>query len=198
MSGHGGGEAVPVAAAEEKIVNVAKNVVLPVNPNREKMISGTATHIAAEVIVSKLLRQVTGMEQRGWMELAAIHTLSQPFLGGFNFFENEKELLKVANNNVARATPENKYPLMDQVKDGAKESPAVLVAMYIAATAQKGFAFPSFGVRDLMLVVAAKALSRVLLANVHSKLPDTLHKGLIVHDQMMVRQKASSSIAKKK
>ena len=60
MSGHGGAEAVPVAAAEEKIVNVAKNVVLPVNPNREKMISGTATHIAAEVIVSKLLRQGHG------------------------------------------------------------------------------------------------------------------------------------------
>ena len=194
MSGTG---APVVAAGEEKIMNVAKNVILPVNPNRKFMLSGTATHIAAEVIVSKLLRQVTGMEQRGWMELTAIHTLSQPFLGGFNFFENEKDLAKVANNNKPNETAENKNTLMDQVKDGAKESPAVLVAMYIAATAQKGFAFPSFGVRDLLLVVAAKALSRVLLANVHSKLPTTLHDGLIVHDQMMVRQKASSSIAKK-
>jgi len=182
---------------DEKIVNVAKNVALPFNPNHTSMLSGTATHIAAEVIVSKLLRQVTGMENRGWLELTAIHALSQPFLGGFNFFENEKALLNVANNNIAEQPAANKYPLMEQVKDGAKESPAVLVAMYIAATAQKGFAFPSFGVRDLMLVVAAKALSRVLLANVHSKLPETLNKGLIVHDTMMINQKAASSIAKK-
>ena len=187
----------PVAATDEKIMNVAKNVVLPVNPQKKSMISGTAAHIAAEVIVSKLLRYVTKMENRTWMELTAIHTLSQPFLGGLNFFDDAKLMSNADNNNKADVGADRKYFLMDQIKDGAKESPAVLVAMYIAATAQKGFAFPSFGIRDLMLVVAAKALSRVLLTNVKSKLPQTLGDGLVVHDQLMQHQKAGSSLAKK-
>ena len=180
---------------DEKIVNVAKNVVLPFNPNKKSMLSGTATHIAFEVVISKLLRYVTKMENRSWTELVAIHALSQPFLGGFNFFKEATKIEKALENNKEVAATE-KYPLMDQLKDGAKETPAVLVAMYIAATAQKGFAFPVFGIRDLMLVAAAKALSRVALTNVQDKLPPTLKDGVQVHETLMIRQKQESSIAK--
>ena len=184
-------------AGEESVVNVTKNVALPFNPAKKSMLSGTATHIAFEVIVSKLLRYVTKMENRTWTELIAIHALSQPFLGGLNFLEEAKIITAAENNNKADKSAAEKYFLMDQLKDGAKESPAVLVAMYIVATANKGFAFPAFGVRDLMLVVAAKALSRVALTNVQSKLPKALKAGVLVHETLMVRQKAESSIAKK-
>ena len=183
--------------AEDKIINVPKNVLLPFNPNKRSMLSGTATHVAFEVVVSKLLRYVTKMENRTWTELIAIHALSQPFLGGFNFLDQAKDIELAKNNNKASKGEAEKYFLMDQIKDGAKESPAVLVAMYIAATANKGFAFPAFGIRDVLLVVAAKALSRVALTNVHDKLPESLKKGIVVHEQLMAIQKASSSIAKK-
>ena len=66
----------------ESAQNILSNAVIPLDFRRDRQLIGTAEYIAAEVLVSKIIRTVLKMEDRPITELAFVHLLSIPFLGG--------------------------------------------------------------------------------------------------------------------
>ena len=66
----------------DEYTNILTNVVLPFDPRRTKLLLGTLEYIAAEVIVAKVVRKIMRADNRGWLQLAYVHALSMPFLGG--------------------------------------------------------------------------------------------------------------------
>ena len=172
-------------APEESVVNVASNLIVPINPRDINNVSGTVLNVAGEVVVSRLLRQLSGVERRSWFDLVAIHTMSQPFLGAFNWF-------------AAPIALENKPGVSQAAQDGAKEVPAVLAAMYVGGVARKGFAIPSFNIKDLLMIVASKMIHRVMADQAYTQLNQSwLQTPLKKHDDMIVAQYNRSRVNKK-
>ena len=69
------------------VKNVFNNAILPFDFRRDKaLIQGGLQLITLEVLVAKIIRKILGMGGRGIAELATIHTLSLPFLGGLSGF----------------------------------------------------------------------------------------------------------------
>ena len=66
----------------EQAQNVLSNAIAPVDFRKAKQLVGTVEFVAVEVLVSKIVRTVLRMENRGLMELAWVHLLSIPFMGG--------------------------------------------------------------------------------------------------------------------
>jgi len=164
-----------MSGEDVKIMNVFWNALAPVDFSKSAQVQGTLSHVAAEVLLSKLLRRVLKMEQRGFMELGVIHLLSQPFLGGLFFGANP--------NDVSNST------VMQAAQDGAKQTPAVLIAGYIVATSQKGFALPSFSVRDILITLASKIGTRVIITQAFNSIPTFIQNGFGQHDALVNAQK---------
>ena len=59
----------------EQVQNVLSNAVAPVDFRKAKQLIGTVELIAVEVLVSKIVRTVLRMENRGLMDLAFVHLL---------------------------------------------------------------------------------------------------------------------------
>ena len=70
--------------------NVFTNVITPFDPRRTKLLLGSLEYIAAEVIVAKVARKIIRADNKGWFELAYIHALSLPFMGGTAAFFEQK------------------------------------------------------------------------------------------------------------
>jgi len=164
----------------DSIQNVPMNLIVPFDFRKESVLSGTVTAIAFETIVSKMLRQLTGIQKKGWGELAFIHTIAQPFLGGVNYFSNKTRVT---------ADP----PFMTALQDGAKDAPAMILAAYIAQVGQSGFAIPRIGVQDLLMVLASKAISRALQVQVAGQV-DFVKTAMNAHDGLVEDQKAKSRL----
>ena len=62
-------------------MDVFKNVTNPYFGST-KIAMGNAQLVAAEVIISKLLRKVLGMQDRSFGYLTAVHAASLPLIGG--------------------------------------------------------------------------------------------------------------------
>jgi len=72
----------------DEYTNVLTNVITPVDPRRTDLLFGSLEYVAAEVVVAKIVRKIIKADTKGWAELAYIHTLSLPFIGGAGaFFE---------------------------------------------------------------------------------------------------------------
>ena len=166
----------------EAVSNVGWNILQPFIGKQQGQIQGVAQHIVMEVAVSKTLRWLMKWENRSIFDLAIIHTVSQPFLGALFFGQ---DIVSVG------AQPTN----MQAGLDGAKQTPAVLVAAYILASAQKGLHIPSFTLRDLGITVVSKALSRVVTNNVVTSMSVPMQQATQAHDNMINVQKRNSRIA---
>ena len=164
------------------VTNVAWNILDPFIGKAQGQLQGVAQHVITEVAVSKTLRWLMKWENRSFFDLAIIHTVSQPFLGAL-FFGADIQGINQNPSNVQAAT------------DGAKQTPAVLVAAYILASAQKGLHIPSFSLRDLGITVVSKALSRVVVNNVNSSMSPAMQQATAAHDNMVSKQKRNSRIA---
>ena len=105
------------------------------------------------------------------MDMAFIHALSLPFLGGLQFAKPSQRSAQVQEDGVA-----NGY--VEQLTAGAKGIPAVLLAQYLVATFTQGFHVPWFNMYDLMITSASKALTAPLLFAVVQYLPDFVVDGL--------------------
>ena len=160
------------------VQNVAKNAVLPFNPMRGMLAAGAVEYVAVEVLVSKFLRKMLRFEDKGFLELLYIHAVSLPFLGGASAFVEE--------NGSYSGT------LVDNLKDGAKGIPAVLLAQYIVATCSNGFHIPRMTIKDVLITAAAKSLSKPLVSLVFKNLPEDMAVALNVVDGMTKRQNAAS------
>lgn len=166
---------------------MASNSIAPVDVRKGTLVLGAAEYVAVEVAVSKIVRSVLKMENRGIFELAFIHALSIPLLGGLGapFGAEQKSILSAAGGYT------------QAFYDGAKGIPAVLAAQWVVATASRGFHFPWFTFKDLLITAGSKAITRPLVFSVANKLPDTLQDGFLVIDALVQRQVAVSNLKMK-
>ena len=166
----------------EQVQNVLSNAIAPVDFRKAKQLVGTVEFVAVEVLVSKIVRTVLRMENRGLMDLAFVHLLSIPFMGGIAApFGNVRAIGATGGYGQAAV-------------DGAKGIPGVLIAQWIIATASKGFHFPWFNLKDLLITAGSKALSRPLVYSVIDKLPIDAQAGFAVLDQLFQNQVAKSNL----
>ena len=169
--------------------NVAKNVIVPIDPRRTKQLLGSIEYVAAEVVCAKIVRKLIKADTKGWLELAYIHTLSLPFLGGLGaFFDQNKDYIgqdPETGKQIGVAT---------RFMDGAKGIPAVLLAQYILESFAKGFHVPWFNMKDLLITAGTKAITRPIVGFVYKYLPTNAKENLQVVEILIARQREKSAI----
>lgn len=133
-------------------------------------ITGSAVIISSEVLVSYMIRMFL-KAPKPILDMAFIHALSLPFLGGLQF---TKPSLRTSQND--EDGQDNGY--FPQLIAGAKGIPAVLLAQYCVSTFAQGFHVPWFNMYDLMITSASKALTAPLLYSVRAYLPNFIGDGL--------------------
>ena len=172
----------------EQAQNVLSNAIAPIDIRKGKQVVGAAEYVALEVAVSKIVRTVLKMEHRGFLELAWIHAVSIPFMGGLGApFGASKGLLETGENAGYTAA----------FKDGAKGIPAVLAAQWVIATAYKGFHFPWFPMKDLLITAGSKTITRPIAHAIIGNLPKDMADGLLVLDALVGRQVDASNLKSK-
>ena len=170
----------------DQFQNVVSNAFAPVDFRKGKQVVGAAEYIALEVAVSKIVRMVLKMEPRGILELAWIHALSIPFMGGLGApFGKNASLLNTGDDGGYTAA----------FKDGAKGIPAVLAAQWGIATAYKGFHFPWFTMKDLLITAGSKTITRPIAYSIVQSLPKDMEDGFLVLDALVQRQVDNSNLA---
>ena len=86
---------------------------------------------------------------------------------------------------------------MDQLTDGGKGIPAVLLAQWILDSFTKGFHAPWFNLKDLLITAGTKALTRPLVGFIFTYLPEAGQDNLRVVDEMIRRQRFFSTLKAK-
>ena len=171
--------------------NVLSNAVVPFDPRRTKLLMGSLEYIAAEVIVAKMVRKVMKADNKGYLQLAYIHALSLPFMGGAaGFFDASSGYVGTDNQGQAVGFTTN-------IMDGAKGIPAVLLAQYIIDSMTKGFHVPWFNFKDLLITAGSKSLTRPIVGFVYKYIPDNAADNLRVLEILFSRQRSVSTLTSK-
>ena len=179
---------MPPAEEKGEYTNVLKNVVVPFDPRRTKLLLGSLEYIAAEVVVAKIVRKIIKADTKGWAELCYIHALSLPFMGGAAAFAEPN------NDYEGNDKDGKKVGFTTQLMDGAKGIPAVLIAQYILESFSKGFHAPWFNLKDLLITAATKALTRPVVGFIFTYLPKDAQTNLRVLDVLVNRQHEKSTL----
>ena len=181
----GGKDSDDVDYPDKKISNVFKNAILPLDFRKGKVVQGTIVYVAAEVLVSKVLRRFMKADNKSFMELAAVHTISLGIMGG-------------TTSVMSMEDGYGSKEFSKKIKGGAMGIPALFIAQYIYNTFGKGFHMPFWSMKDALIMAAAKILTRPLLSMVYDKSKFTQNaldaQSLAEHLQV----KASSFGSKKK
>ena len=167
----------------DSVQNVVSNAAVAVDFRKPYQLYGTVSLVAVEVLVSKIVRSILKMENRSITELAFIHLLSIPFMGG------------IAAPFGAGSDIRNTADYATAVKDGAKGVPGVLLAQWVVNTAYKGIHFPWFNLKDLMITAGSKTLTRPLVYSIIDKLPADVQMGFDVLDNLFRAQIAGSNLS---
>ena len=168
---------------DETFTNILVNAVQPVDVRKGSQVAGAAEYVAAEVLVSYFARYIFKMEKRSLMELAAIHAVSIPFIGGLSAGVQDSNIFGYES------------PWGDLVQDGAKGVPAVFVAQYICNTALSGLHAPKNAFQDILMTAGAKIVTRPLLALVYPYLGETFRNNLDVLEELFnSKQRAASRL----
>ena len=167
--------------------NIGLNAVLPFNPMNFKLAMGSAEYVAWEVIVTKVIRSLFGYSNKSVFELAQVLAVSLTFMGGAQGF-------MAAPGGYAAGS------LLEQLKDGAKGIPAVLLAKYSVDTCYKGFHIPFKGwsMSDIIMSAASKAISRPLFSLLHTQIKGKLTAPMETVDEMVRNQVAKTFLFKTK
>ena len=169
--------------ADETFTNILTNAVQPVDFRRGSQVAGSAEYIAAEVIVSYFARYLFKMEKRTVLELAAIHAVSIPLIGGLSAGFNDANVYAYES------------PWGDVVQDGAKGVPAVFAAQYICNTALSGLHAPKLSFGDILMTAGAKIVTRPLLSLIRPYLGETFRNNLDVLEELFnVKQRNASRL----
>ena len=182
----------PKKEAEGEYMNILSNVVLPFDPRRTKLLLGSLEYIAFEVVVAKMVRKLMKCDNLGWLKLAYIHALSLPFMGGAAGFFDEQE-----GYTGPKSKDQKPVGFVDQLTDGGKGIPAVLLAQWILDSFSKGFHAPWFNLKDLLITAGTKALTRPLVGFIFTYLPEAGQDNLRVVDEMIRRQRFFSTLKAK-
>ena len=183
------GKPEPKKQADGSYQNIMTNVVLPFDPRRTKLLLGSLEYIAFEVLIAKMLRKLIRADTLGWAELAYIHALSLPFMGGAAGFFNPQD--GYDGNRTSDSKP---VAFTDQLMDGGKGIPAVLLAQWILNSFSKGFHVPWFNMKDLLITAATKTLTRPIVGFVYAYLPEAARENLMVVDELVRRQQYFSTL----
>ena len=132
---------------QKKMSNIFQNAILPLDFRKGKVVQGTLVYVAAEVLVSKILRKLMKADNKSVMELAAVHTVSLGLMGGTTAVFSKEEGW-------------GSKEFSKKIKGGAMGIPALFVAQYIYNTFGKGFHMPFWSMRDALIMAAAKILPR--------------------------------------
>ena len=171
---------------EPKIMNVIDTAVTPVDVRKFKQVLGSAEYVAAEVLVSYIARHVFKVEKRSIMELATIHAVSIPFIGGLAAYFDDTHALGY------------EAPVSDQLMDGVKGVPAVFAAQYTVNTALTGIHAPKLNFKDILITAASKLATRPLLGFLYPMLGDAFRTNLDVLEAIFKKQRAQSELKETK
>ena len=169
-------------ADEEAVTNVFNNAVQPIDFRKFSQVGGTAEYVAAEVLVSYFARYLFKVEKRTVMELAAIHAVSVPLMGG------------LAGSFEGNSVLGYESPMTDLVVDGSKGIPAVFLAQYVCNTALSGLHAPKLNFRDILVTAASKMITRPLISFLYPHIGEMLRNNLDVVEELVARQRANSSL----
>ena len=171
-----------MAQPEENFMNILETAAIPIDLRKSEVVFGAAEYVFFEVFTHWMLMYFFKFEKRSFIELAAIHTVSLPFIGGLGaFVEFPHEMGYEA-------------PWGDIVYDGAKGIPAVFAAQYLVNTALKGLHAPSIKFKEVLTTAAAKVLSRVLVSGGNYALPDFFRNNLDILDVAFAKQFMASRL----
>ena len=166
------------------ITNVLNNTILPFDIRKSDLLGGSLQLITVEVLVAKVIRKILGMGNRGILELAFIHAVSLPMMGGF-----QSAFGKV--RNYGEMSPSEAF------QDGAKGIPAVFAAQYITGVANRGFTIPKVSVKEMLVTAASKMLSKPLINVVFEKLPKAVKDNFVIENLMEQKQADASNLKMK-
>ena len=176
-----------MAEEKESIANVFYNLTEPFN-GTEAIVTGSATTVASEVAVSWMIRKFMKVP-KPLLQLAFIHALSLPFIGGIGPALFSDKTAKPYDNKIK--DKENTFTA--QLTKGAYGIPAVLLAQWIVETSSVGFHMPWFNMKDLLITASAKAITAPLLFTLHEYLPFMVQNGLqsndILHEYQALRSR---------
>ena len=186
-----------MASADKKegYSNVFWNAIQPYNFNYDNQLAGAATVVASEVVVGWVIRKVM-KAPKPVLEMAYIHALSLPFLGGLAGYQEEPSFRTTVPSG-AKGTKDVVQGYGHQLFAGAKGIPAVILAQYIVASFTRGFHVPWFNLKDILITAAAKAVTAPLLFALSESMPESLADGLEVMQQLVELQAASSIFVSK-
>ena len=159
--------------------NILSNAVLPFDFRKGSLVLGSAEYIAVEVLVSSIVRKFM-KAPKSFRDLIFVHAISLPFLGGATGFMDP--------------TGEYSASWATQFMDGAKGIPAVILAEWVLATFNKGFHFPWFGMRDLLITAGSKTISRPIASTIYNYLPKDAADALATFNLMVQSQNQKSSL----
>ena len=169
-----------MAESESSVVNVFTNTVAPFSS--AQLIGGTTGYVANEVAVSYMVRKMMG-KHKSLFELAQVHALSVPLLGGAAGFMD----------------PQGDFDddWSTQFGAGIKGVPALFLAQYIIQIFNKGFSLPNEGFKEYLVAAFSKIVSRPVLSVINGYLPGQAADALQVLHNLVRRQAVASNLAGK-
>ena len=172
-------------------MNILSNIVVPFDPRKTKLLLGSLEYIAAEVVVAKVVRKIIKADTVSWTQLACVHAISLPFIGGAAAFFDE--------NIDYQGTDKDgkKVGFGQHFQDGAKGIPAVILASWIVASFTKGFHAPLFNMKDLLITAGTKAITRPVVGFIFEYLPDEAADNLRVIELLFAMQRQKSTLLSK-
>ena len=168
-------------------MQTVKNVFNNVSPIRTINVGEdfkeVAFHVAPEVAVQRVVSRMFGKQAQTLVESALTHTLSVPFIGAFNFMGPEYHPTLDANYGK-------------QIHAGFGGVPAVLFARYLVEliSGERFLHVPWDSMRDLLVTIVSKTITRPLVSTVGSFIPTTLRTGNDMLQQRFDAQSAFSYI----
>ena len=170
-------------ATADSPVNVLYNGLQPVDITKVPQVLGVAEYVAAEVFVSYMARWLFKTEKRTLAQLATIHAVSVPFIGGLSAFA---EQTSPAGYEAGFA---------DLAMDGAKGVPAVFAAQYVINTALAGLHAPRLNFTDILVTAAAKIATRPLISFLYKPMGETLRTNLDMTEALFLKQHRASRLS---
>ena len=134
--------------------------------------------------MSKLIRVILGMRDKGILELAAVHYISQPIMGGF-----------MAPFSEPKRLDQESY--VQTLQDGAMGVPAVFMAQYIVNTSFRGLHIPGINMKEAFVTAASKTLTRPIAKFVVPRLGTAVFEQFQIADEIVRRQAQMSNISRK-
>ena len=177
-------------------MDVFKNASNPYMASTQ-ILAGNAQLVAAEVLVSKLLRKILGMSNRSFSYLTAVHAASLPLIGGMQAPFTRPvgygaTIFKAASPKRTVGTN------LDIIKGAAASVPAVWAAEYIVNTSGVGFHVPKPSIRDALMTAASKMLTRPLIGmSINTILPNAMRNNFEEANALEAKYNLASNIRRK-